>query len=315
MKIRNRNRSGEDYGPFKELIEKYEENYSSQACYKTFKRYAIQNVEEYFGRHKSLSKIRYVDIETYRNQLKKKLTKSKTIRREATINREMALLRHMMNKAAEWDLIEKSPFNQGRSLQLNENNKRLRFLSQEEIERLLAECPKHLRQIVVCALNTGMRRGEILNLKWDQIRNGFIYLHRTKTNEAREIPLNDTLGDLFKEIRKEKHFKSEHVFTYKDRPLHELKRAFGGALRRAGIEDFRFHDLRHTFASHLVMSGASTKDVQELLGHKDPKMTNRYAHLSPEHKRKAVNLLNNLTASAKSHKKVTFSFPENIASL
>ncbi len=291
----------------KELLEKYKENYCNQRSWETYKKYGIESIEEYFGRDRCLSEIRYIDIETYQNHLRKKLTKSGTIRKEASINREMAILRHMLNKAVEWDMMEKSPFDRGKSLQLKENNKRLRFLSHEEIEKLLPECPTYLRRIVVCALSTGMRRGEILSLKWEQIRNGFIYLQRTKTNEGREIPINDTLEALFEEIRQERHLRSEYVFTYQDRPLHELKRAFGGALRRAGIQDFRFHDLRHTFASHLVMNGASIKDVQELLGHKDTKMTNRYAHLSPEHKTKAVRLLNDLTASAKQngHKMVT----------
>jgi len=194
-------------------------------------------------------------------------------------------------------MMERSPFDKGKSLILKENNKRLRFLTEDEILRLLDECPEYLKRIVVCALNTGMRRGEILNLKWDQIRNGFIYLRKTKTNEAREIPVNATLEALFKTIRKEQHFKSEYVFTDpQGRKLNSTKKGFKAALRRAGIEDFRFHDLRHTFASHLVMRGASLKEVQEILGHKTMTMTLRYAHLSQEHKKKAVNLLNGLTA-------------------
>jgi len=162
-----------------------------------------------------------------------------------------------------------------------------------------------------------MRRGEILTLKWDQIRNGFIYLRKTKTNEAREIPINDALDETLKQIKKEQQLGSKYVFTYQPneqkrrKPLQAQKlaslppvgktirrvdTAFKGAVERAGIEDFKFHDLRHTFASQMIMRGGSLKEVQELLGHKSMKMTMRYAHLSQEHKKKAVNLLNGLTA-------------------
>ena len=141
-----------------------------------------------------------------------------------------------------------------------------------------------------------MRRGEILGLKWSQIRNDFIYLHKTKTRNKREIPINDNLAQVLKAVRKEKGFRSKYVFTYKGLTIQRVDRAFKAALRRAGIEDFKFHDLRHTFASHLAMKGASSKDLQELLGHKTMSMTTRYAHLSQEHKKKAVNLLNGLTA-------------------
>lgn len=138
-----------------------------------------------------------------------------------------------------------------------------------------------------------------MTLKWKQIRNGFIYLEKTKTKNKREIPINDELEKVFKEIRREQGLTSKHVFTYNSKTIHRVERAFKGALRRAKIEDFKFHDLRHTFASHLIMKGATLKEVQELLGHKDIKMTLRYAHLSQEHKKKAVNLLNGLTTPTK----------------
>jgi len=89
---------------------------------------------------------------------------------------------------------------------------------------------------------------------------------------------------------------SEYVFTFNGQPVMDIHKSFNQAVEGAGIEDFKFHDLRHTFAPHLGMNGATIKDVMELLGHKDTKMTNRYAHLSPEHKKKAVSLLNRLTA-------------------
>ena len=92
------------------------------------------------------------------------------------------------------------------------NNKRPRFLTEDEITTLLNECPKHLKSIVICALNTGMRRGEILSLKWSHIRNGLIYLSKTKTNEPRQIPINDTLEVLFSDLRKAQGLGAEYVF-------------------------------------------------------------------------------------------------------
>lgn len=299
----------------KELITKYEENFGDQASFKTFKGYAIEDIKEYFGEETRLSNIRYMHLETYRNHLKKTLTKSKTLRKAASINRALACFRHMLNKAVEWEMMEANPFNMGKGLHIKENNQRLRFLSQDEISRLRKECPVYLRNIVDCALNTGMRKGEILSLKWGQIKNGFVYLTKTKTNEARQIPINGTLERVFSNIKKygeqgnvvdlkkkrkkiiPKLSSKDHVFTYNGAPIKDVKRAFKSAIDKAEISDFHFHDLRHTFASHLVMQGATIKDVQELLGHKDTKMTNRYAHLSPEHKKKAVSLLDGLTAS------------------
>ncbi|MHA1938195.1 MAG: tyrosine-type recombinase/integrase, partial [Candidatus Thorarchaeota archaeon] len=299
-----------------ELLDKYKENYRDQSSFKTGKVYFLENFRSHFGEETKLANIKYVDLETYKNHLKKKLTPHGTIRADSSINREMSCLHHIFSKAFEWEMMEQNPFDRGKSLILKENNKRLRFLTEEEIQRLLVECPKHLCRVVECAINTGMRRGEILNLRWDQIRDGFIYLRKTKTNEAREIPVNDTLEEVFKEIKKEQQLKSRHVFTYQPnehkrkksmlseklvalqigRTFRRVDTAFKAALKRASIEDFKFHDLRHTFASQMIMHGASLKEVQELLGHKDIKMTMRYAHLSQEHKKKAVNLLSGLTA-------------------
>jgi integrase len=280
-----------------ELLKKYSENHKHQASFENLKEYCIENFKKHFGEKTKLSNIRYVDIEMYRNQLMQKLTRQKRLRADASVNRELATLHHVFSKAVEWDMMERNPFEKGQSLMLKLSNQRTRYLTEDEIPRLLGECKttKHLHHIVVCALNTGMRRGEILNLKWNQVRNGFIYLEKTKTKTRREIPVNDEFAQVLKEIRKEQGLTSEYVFTYARRIIGKVDRAFHGALRRAGIENFTFHDLRHTFASHLIMRGASLKEVQELLGHKTVTMTLRYAHLAEENKRKAVGLLNGLT--------------------
>ncbi len=134
----------------------------------------------------------------------------------------MACLHHAFEKALEWEMIESSPFKRGRSLLTKENNKRTRFLNEEEISALLNECPKHLKSIVVCALNSGMMRGEILSLQWSQIRNGLIYLSKTKTNEPRQIPIDDTLEALFSDLRKAQGPGAQYVFPF-TKGEHKLK--------------------------------------------------------------------------------------------
>jgi len=161
-------------------------------------------------------------------------------------------------------------------------------------------------------LPTGMRREEILSLKWEQVRNGFIYLTNTKTNKQREIPINDDLMGMFKEIQLEQRVskvipfslptiqpQSGYVFTYRGQRIDSMTTAFNAACKRAGIMNFHFHDLRHSFASQLVIRGASLKEVQELLGHESMTMTLRYAHLAQEQKKTAVNLLKGYGASVK----------------
>jgi integrase len=298
---------------FGELVKKYEENFKHQTSFDNWKKLCLSNFKEYFGADTIISNVRYVDLETYRNHLRQKLTHKRTIRTDATVNREISCLHHLFSKGAEWELLEQNPFGRGKSLLMKENNQRLRFLSQEELKKLLAVSPDHLQEIIICAVNTGMRRGEMLSLKWEQIHNGFIYLQKTKTNEPRQIPINDTLVELFKMIKKQNPG-SAYVFAYrtskKDKtkasenlkvvkfnntPMNNIKHSFVTAVKKSKIEHCRMHDMRHTFASHLLMNGASLKDVQELLGHKTIEMTLRYAHLSQAHKKNAVNLLNGLT--------------------
>lgn len=296
-----------------ELCKRYAENFGNQSSFKNAKEKYLSNFKASFGENRLLSTIAYGEIEAYRNQLRQKPVTAdrngveivvRGLRKDASVNREMACLHHLFNKAVEWDMMEKSPFEHKQSLRLKENNKRVRFLNEDEITSLLSACAPHLKPIVETAILTGMRRGEILSLKWDQIRGGFIYLEKTKTNEARQIPVSDDLEAIFKDIRHKDGLRYEHVFTFRGQPIErDLHVCFGAALKRAGLVGFHFHDLRHTFASQLILNGGSLKDVQEILGHKSMTMTLRYAHLTQESKRKAVNLLNGLTGLC--HKTVT----------
>ncbi len=287
-----------------ELIGTYTENYQDQRSFSGTKVFFLKTIEKYFGTDTLLDKIKYVGLETYRNKLKTKLTKHGKLREASSINSEMSALHQLFRKAVEWEMIERNPFDKGKPLWLKLNNKRKRFLSEDEIGRLLESSRGCARDIIEMATNTGMRRKEILTLKWNQIRDGFIYLSRTKTDEAREIPVNDDLAELIKNLKNRKTQNIEYIFCSRNgNPYHNINNSFRIALRKARITDFKFHDLRHTFASHFIMRGGSLRELQVLLGHKDPKMTMRYAHLSTEHQQKTINRMTGLTR--KCHKTVT----------
>ncbi len=211
----------------------------------------------------------------------------------ATVNRELACLKHMYTKAIEWGYVKTSPTKGVKKLK--EPPGRLRYLKPDEVNALLTQCSEHLRPLVVTAVNTGMRRGELLNLKWPQVdlQNRKITVINTKNNESRVIPVNKTLYDeLFSLSRKPK---GEYVFYSRyGRPFRDVREGFTAAVKRAGIENFRFHDLRHTFGSHLVMQGVGLRTVQQVMGHKDIKMTMRYSHLSPEYVQEAIERLDSL---------------------
>ncbi|MDI6808290.1 MAG: site-specific integrase [Candidatus Eisenbacteria bacterium] len=215
----------------------------------------------------------------------------------ATVNRMLATLKHMFTKASEWEMINDEILRRVRRVKLLPvSNRRLRYLSSEECSALIQASSPHLKPIIIAALNTGMRKGEILSLQWDKhvdLRHGFILLDITKSGERREIPINETMRETLSGLIR--HLSSQYVFTDIDgNRFKDVKTAFNAACRRAGIKDLRFHDLRHTFASHLIMAGVDLTTVKELLGHKTISMTLRYAHLAPSHKVKAMETLDNI---------------------
>lgn len=269
------------------LVQKYKEFASVQKSFAKTKSFLINELLNYFGSDTHLLKFTPQLVESF---LIKQLKGNKA---PATANKKIAILKHMFTKAVEWEMIPEDVLRKVRKVKpLKENNRRLRYLSKEEIYELLKACDKHLYPIVFTAVNTGMRKEEILSLKWSNIdlKNGIIHIEKTKNSERRDVPINGVLLRQFKSLFAKRKLGTNYVFVnpltntkYKD-----IKRAFQSACRRAGIDDFHFHDLRHTFASHLIMSGVDLTTVKDLLGHKDIKMTLRYAHLAPEHRRKAV---------------------------
>jgi integrase len=208
----------------------------------------------------------------------------------ATVNREIAMLKRIINKATEWGKASKNPISK---IKMFPEERKLRFLSQQELTRLVECSPEALKPIILVAVFTGMRRGEILNLKWSNIRwdLGLIYVEHTKTNKIREIPMAKVIREILWQLKKKS--KSEHVFVDREgNPLKTPRHWFDKAVKDAGINDCTFHTLRHTFASDLVKANVNLKVVQELLGHRDLSVTLRYAHLSPGAKEQAIQMLN-----------------------
>lgn len=273
---------------FRELAERYSAwAEGRQKAYRQWKSYIIKQLTERFGKI-TLDHFNMHMLEQFQSERLKKGNKP------ATVNRLIAVISHMFTKAVDWNMMDKGVVMAMRVKMLPENNKRLRYLSQEECTALVDACDVHLRPIVIAALNTGCRKSEILGLRWDthiDLRHGFILLDKTKNGERREIPINATLKAVFQGITRRLDVPFVFFDMITGKPYKDVKRSFPSACKRAGIRDFHFHDLRHTFASHLVMAGVDLTTVKELLGHKDIKMTLRYAHLAPSHKVKAVDIL------------------------
>jgi len=238
-----------------------------------------------FGRM-DLGAISALDVETYRvERLKAGVKKS-------TTNREMALLKKMYHLAMDWGYATENPVLKVKLFSEQDNLKE-RVLAEPEEVKLLTACPPHLKPIVVFALNTGMRRGEILGLRWDQIdaKARTVRAIKTKSGRDRIIPLNEVAADVLSIQRA--RAKGDFVFpsTRGCGRLKDVKKAFHSACRKAGILGLRFHDLRHTFASRLIQRGADIVTVQKLLGHFSVTMTERYTHSGADAKRTAVGLL------------------------
>lgn len=166
---------------------------------------------------------------------------------------------------------------------------RLRFLEKEEIIKLLDNCSGYLKAIVTVAINTGLRKSELLNLKWHDVdfNRDIINLYQTKNGEKRKVPMNSTVKSTFIKINKQPE--SQYIFAnQRGKPYTDLRKSFSKTLKRSEIANFRFHDLRHTSASQLAISGVDLNTIRELMGHKSLKMTLRYSHLSPDHKKRAA---------------------------
>lgn len=281
--------AGEDI-TLKEMLEKYMREYSERNKAKTTlssDSSVIKNLNRHLG-------------ECFLTEITPKVVaRYKGIRRDEgvspkTVNNELVLLNHAFNLALkEWEWVRDNPVSKVSREKVN--NLVERWLTYEEEGRLLAASPEWLREIVVFAIYTGLRQSEILNLKWSQVdlsRRTLTILEQK--NKGRDtLPLNNKTLDVLK-VRSRIRQINGYVFysgngTRID--ARNLLRAYYTAREKAGLEDVRFHDLRHTFATRLVQAGKDLYKVQKLMRHKTPIMTQRYAHHYPESLRDAVEVL------------------------
>jgi len=247
----------------------------------------------------------------------------------STVNRKMGSISGVFSRAVEWGFISAHPMARLKQLKVDSKGV-VRYLSADESRQLRqalddrqetsrsereagnkwrAERGRelypslvdlvftdHLKPMVLVSLNTGIRRGELFNLEWPRINfsNKTITVigDTTKNAEIRHIPMNKEALDTLQAWQRQAKKKSGYVFPATDGGrLEDIKSAWLSLLQRAKIENFRWHDMRHDFASRLVMAGVPLNTVRDLLGHSDIKMTLRYAHLAPDSKAAAVELI------------------------
>lgn len=210
-----------------------------------------------------------------------------------TANRYLALIRAILRKACfEWEWIDKAP----KVKLYKESKRRVRWITPEQATCLMMELPTHQQEITLFALGTGLRQSNVVKLTWEQVdlqRNTtWIPGDKAKCQEDIHVSLSLFSADVLKrQLGKHK----ERVFTYRGKPINQVNtRAWRKALKRAGIENFRWHDLRHTWASWLVQNGTPLYDLQEMGGWKSVEMVRRYAHLAPAHLAKHAEVVGNL---------------------
>ena len=243
--------------------------------------------------NRNIAEITIQDLEHYQLQRKLELIEmpKNAEKREQDINfrwvnLEIATLRHFYNYCIKSGYIEKNPA--AGIKKLNELS-RLKTLSDEDIQKLVAGATNKLtRDLITFLIYTGCRKGEALNLKWDDVdmKNGIIAIKGTKTKYDRYIPISEALRGVLEGIERNKD--SFYIFNNNGAKIGDFKKSFHTACRNAGLKDLRIHDLRHVFASKMVMNGTSLYITGELLGHRTTQMTKRYSHLVPDTLKKAV---------------------------
>jgi integrase len=238
-------------------------------------------------------------------QIERVLTELQSEGREAgTLVRHLTVLKAMLNRAKRLSLLKDNPACIVKTPKVN--NVLVRYITADQESALLNALPERFRPLVLTALNTGLRQGELLRLTWADVdwNVGILTVQETKAGDRRRVPMNSVVQGILTELKaKTSSEYTDGIFPYDDR---YLRRAFDRAVKVSRLTPFRFHDLRHTFASRLAMQGANDRTIMALGGWKSPRMLDRYAHLSPAHLWQAVEGLTQIGTVTK-----TVTGPEN----
>ena len=279
---------GED-NAFHDLMDKYMEEHSKPKKRAwTRDDVSLSHLNPFFGEY-NLMEITPAIISDYKS------IRLKEGAAPATLNRELSLCKHAFNLAyKEWNWVKENPFCKVKMER--ENNERDRILGYEEEKQLFEVSPEWLKEIIIFALNTGCREGEILGLTWQgvDLYKKIVVIRQSKTGYTKTIPITPTLFELLKTKNKVRHLHYNLVFPSENGTrftASNLGRTFRSALKKVKIDNFRFHDLRHSFASRLAQSGVDLYLIQKLLGHRDPRMVQRYSHHSVESLRNGIEVL------------------------
>lgn len=246
----------------------------------------VRTLIEFFG-NTALVNISQIAIEKFKRGRASTFTRRGTQRSPASVNRELACLSKLLSLARDNAYLKEVP----RIKLLREDNQRVRYLTDEEEARLLSYLSNsrtYLRPLVILAMNTGMRRGEITSLTWQRVdfQRNCIYVTNTKNGRGRTIPMNEQTRSVLTGSR-DTGGDAVDVFA----SLPHISISFTKACRKARIEDFHFHDLRHTFATRLADSGVDVVTIAALLGHITIHMATRYTHPTDERNRRAIQAL------------------------
>jgi integrase len=275
---------------FKEMVDRFTKEHAPKVSLNMQKSYLTskKHLLSFFGDSR-LSTITPKTVNDY------KVSRKNQRKKPATINKELAMLQKAFNLAVkQWEWLKENP-----CLMIpgeRENNQRDRWLSEDEERRFLENSPQWLRDIIVFDLHTGLRQDELLSLQWDRVDlfRRVIIIQESKNGKPRTIPLNQIALDILMEKAKVRSLKSDLVFpsivmTKINR--RNLVRSFDIVREKAGIQNFHFHDLRHTFATRLAQRGVDLYRISKLLGHQGITMTQRYAHHCPESLRIGIEVL------------------------
>jgi integrase len=243
----------------------------------------VSHLTKFFGNRK-LEDIKSLDVEKYKQDRREQVSGS-------TVNREVACLKRMFNLAIEWQLADANPVDRVKFFA--EPKRSFQWWRQEDVKKFVQAADDRMRSICSIGVNTGLRIGELLELKWSDLdlENCLITVQKSKAGCYRKIKMNQVVTDTFNGLDRN----GAYVFSKADgRPYKRITRAFKSTCKRARLEPATPHVMRHTFASHLTMLGVDPQTIMELGGWKSLDLVMRYSHLGPDHKQNAVEKLGEL---------------------